>query len=79
MKTNKPNTINYKTQYQMMRLAQIVMPAMPQRIVDQFCALMTRHIDRVEEAVPTMHIDRYDMITDWVCVADRIARNKIAR
>ena len=77
MKTTKPNNINYAMQYQLMRLSETLMPLMPEAIIDKFCAAVTRHIDRVEEAVPTMHIDRYDMITDWVCVADRIVRKKI--
>lgn len=79
MKTTKPNPINYAAQYQLMRVATAVMPKMPDFIIDKYCALVTRHVDAVEAAVPTMHVDRYDMVTDWVCTAGRIVRTKASR
>jgi hypothetical protein len=79
MKTTKPNNINYAMQYQLMRVSVALMPLMPEFIIKRYCALVTRHVDSVEEAVPTMHIDRYDMVTDWVCTADRIVRAKATR
>lgn len=77
MKTNKPTSINYKTQYQMMRLAEALMPLMPERIIDKFSAVMTPRMEQAEEQASQMHTDRYDMVVDWGCVAHRIVRAKV--
>lgn len=79
MNTNKPNTINYTAQYQLMRLAEAVMPLMPEAIIDKFSAHASTRMMQAEAQPHTMHPDRYDMITDWGCVAHRIITKKISR
>lgn len=77
MKTNKPTSINYKTQYQMMRLAEALMPLMPERIIDRFSAVVTPRMEQAEASAHLMHTDRFDMIVDWGCTAQRIISKKI--
>jgi hypothetical protein len=79
MKTNKPNHINYTTQYQLMRLAKTLMPLMPEAIIDRFSAAVTPRMEQAEATPHLMHPDRFDMIVDWGCTAHFIVRNKIAR
>lgn len=79
MKTNKPNQINYSMQYQLMRLSEALMPLMPERIVDKFSAVMTPRMEAAEEQASLMHTDRYDMVVDWGCLAQRIIRTKVSR
>lgn len=77
MKTNKPTAINYKTQYQMMRLAEALMPLMPEAIIDKFSAVMTPRMEQAEQSASQMHPDRYDMVIDWGCTAQSIVRTKV--
>ncbi len=79
MKTNQPTAINYKTQYQMMRLAEALMPLMPERIIDRFSAVMTPRMEQAEEQAHLLHVDRYDMIVDWGCTAQHIVRKKVTQ
>jgi hypothetical protein len=79
MKTTKPNQINYAMQYQLMRLSETLMPLMPERIVDKFSAVMTPRMEQAEEQASLMHTDRYDMVVDWGCLAQRIIRTKVSR
>lgn len=77
MKTNKPNHINYTTQYQLMRLAEAVMPLMPEAIIDRFSAAVTPRMEQAEQQASLMHPDRFDMIVDWGCTAHTIISKKI--
>lgn len=77
MKTNKPHPINYKTQYQLMRLAETLMPLMPERIIDKFSATVTPRMEQAEASAHMMHPDRFDMIVDWGCTAHTIISKKI--
>lgn len=77
MKTNKPNHINYTAQYQLMRMATTLMPLMPERIIDKFSAVMTPRMEAAEESPHLFHVDRFDMIVDWGCTAQRIISKKI--
>jgi len=79
METNQPNPINYKTQYQMMRLAEALMPLMPERIIDKFSAVVTPRMEQAEESAHMMHTDRFDMIVDWGCTAQRIISKKVSK
>lgn len=79
MKTNKPNHINYNTQYQLMRLAETLMPLMPERIIDKFSAVMTPRMEEAEQSAHLMHPDRYDMVVDWGCTAQTIVRKKVSQ
>lgn len=79
MKTTKPNHINYAMQYQLMRLAETVMPLMPASIIDKFSAHASERMMQAEAQPDTMHPDRFDMIVDWGCTAHTIVRHKIAR
>lgn len=77
MKTNKPHPINYKTQYQIMRLAEALMPLMPEAIIDRFSAAVTPRMEQAEASAHMMHTDRFDLIIDWGCTAQRIITKKI--
>lgn len=77
MKTTKPNHINYTTQYQLMRLAETLMPLMPERIIDRFSAVMTPRMEQAEQSAHLMHPDRFDMIVDWGCTAQTIVHKKV--
>jgi hypothetical protein len=79
MKTTKPTHINYATQYQLMRLAETVMPLMPSAIIDKFSAVVTPRMMAAEENAHTLHTDRFDLIVDWGCLAHRVVRAKIAK
>lgn len=79
MKTSKPTTITYVTNYALMTYAEKFMPLMPARIVDKFAAPKLRHMEEAESTDHTMHPDRFDMVVDWGCVASRVVRAKIAR
>lgn len=79
MKTSKPTTITYVTNYALMTYAEKFMPLMPARIVDKFAAPKLRHMEEAESTDHTMHPDRFDLVVDWGCVASRIIRTKIAR
>ena len=77
MKTTKPNNINYAMQYQLMRLSETLMPLMPEAIIDRFSAVVTPRMEQAEESAHLMHTDRFDMIVDWGCTAQRIISKKI--
>jgi hypothetical protein len=79
MKTNKPNPINYKAQYQLMRLSQTLMPLMPEAIIDRFSATMTPRMEQAEQSPHLFHVDRFDMIVDWGCTANTIVRKKVSK
>jgi hypothetical protein len=79
MKTTKPNQINYAMQYKLMRLSEALMPLMPEVIVDKFSAVVTPRMMAAEENAHTLHVDRFDMIVDWGCVAHRIITKKVAQ
>lgn len=79
MKTSKPNTINYTAQYQLMRLAEAVMPLMPESIINKFSAHASARMMQAEEQPHLFHPDRFDLVVDWGCTAHTIIRNKIAR
>jgi hypothetical protein len=79
MKTTKPNQINYAMQYQLMRLSETLMPLMPEAIIDKFSAVMTPRMEKAEQQASLMHTDRYDMVVDWGCLAQRIIRTKVSR
>ena len=77
MKTNEPNHINYTAQYKLMRLAETLMPLMPERIIDKFSAVVTPRMEQAEASAHMMHPDRFDMIVDWGCTAQTIISKKI--
>jgi len=79
MKTNKPNQINYNTQYQLMRIAEAVMPLMPEAIVDKFSAVMTPRMEAAGASAELMHPDRFDLVVDWGCIAQTIVRKKVCK
>lgn len=71
MKTTKPNQFNYKCQYALMNVLGAVMPKMPQAMQKTFVALTAPRMALAEQLSSTMHVDRYDMIVDWGCLAQR--------
>ena len=73
MKTTKPNHINYKTQYALMRIVGTVMPHMPRTIKHMFVAHATPRMVQAERNANIMHVDRFDLIVDWGCLAQRTA------
>lgn len=79
MKTNKPNHINYTAQYKLMRLAETLMPLMPERIIDKFSAAMTPRMEQAEIFSDYLHPDRYDLMVDWGCTAQTILYKKVSR
>ncbi len=63
----------------MMRLAEALMPLMSERIIDKFSAVVTPRMEQAEESAHIMHVDRFDMIVDWGCVAQRIISKKVSK
>lgn len=78
MKTTKPNKINYTTQYQLMRIAELVMPLMPEAILDKFSAHTTALAEWSDTNADHIHPDRYDIAQDWHCTAAKAIRQKIS-
>ena len=72
MKTTKPNQINYRLQYTLMTATATVLPYMPRTIKHMFVAHATPRMVQAEQNAHNMHVDRYDMIVDWGCLASRM-------
>lgn len=79
MKTTKPNIINYKAQYQLMRLTETLMPLMPESIIDRFSAALMPRMDIAEEHAHHFHPDRFDLVVDWGCTMHRTIKRKISQ
>jgi hypothetical protein len=79
MKTNKPNPINYKAQYQLMRLSHTLMPLMPESIIDRFSAVLMPRMDIAEEHPHHFHPDRFDLVVDWGCTIHQVIKTKISK
>ena len=79
MKTNKPNTINYRTQYRLMRLSLQLMPLMPTAIIERLSAALVARMDAAEANPQDFHIDRYDMVVDWGCTVQYAYERKAAQ
>ena len=79
MKTNKPNIINYATQYQLMRLSEHLMPLMPEAILDRFSAVLTPRMDIAEQHPQHFHPDRFDLVVDWGCTIHKAIRRKVSQ
>lgn len=79
MKTNKPNIINYTTQYQLMRLSEHLMPLMPEAILDRFSAVLTPRMDTAEQHPQHFHPDRFDLVVDWGCTIHKAIKRKISQ
>jgi hypothetical protein len=79
MKTNKPNIINYKTQYQLMRLSEHLMPLMPEAIIDRFSAVLTPRMNTAEQNPQYFHPDRFDLVVDWGCTMHKAIKRKISQ
>jgi hypothetical protein len=79
MKTNKPNIINYTTQYQLMRISKHLMPLMPEAILDKFSATLMPRMDIAEEHPHHFHPDRFDLVVDWGCTIHQAIKQKISQ
>lgn len=79
MKTNKPSTINYRTQYRLMRLSLHLMPLMPTAIINRLSAALVARMDEAEANPQHFHIDRYDMVVDWGCTVHYAYERKAAQ
>jgi len=79
MKTNKPNIINYKAQYQLMRLSEHLMPLMPEAIIDRFSAVLTPRMNTAEQNPQYFHPDRFDLVVDWGCTMHKAIKHKISQ
>ena len=79
MKTNKPSNINYKTQYQLMRLSKHLLRVMPTAVINRLSALLVARMDEAEANPQNFHIDRYDMVVDWGCTVQYAYERKAAQ
>jgi hypothetical protein len=79
MKTTKPNTINYKTQYQLMRLSKHLFRFIPTSILNRLTAVLVSRMNKAEANPQNFHIDRFDLLVDWGCVMQHAYERKGAR
>jgi hypothetical protein len=70
MKTTKPNQFNYQLQYSLMKFAAFALPRLPRSMTRHFVATATERMLQAERHPQTMHVDRFDMVVDWGCVAN---------
>lgn len=79
MKTTKPNPVTYNTNYQLMSLAQHLLPLMPEAILDRISAAVTKRADIADEHAQHLHVDRYDIAQDWRMTISTAIHQKIAK
>ena len=57
-----------------MKVAALALPRLPRFITRHFLSTSIMRMIEAERNPQTMHVDRFDMIVDWGCIASRITK-----